>query len=164
MAKTKKVTLSVPKDLYDEMQEWKDSFNYSQIFKDEVRRKIRLKEEFQQRLREDVNIEQIIERLREEKKEAEANCYSTGRERGLQWAKAASYGDLSFTIRLIDRGVNFGTDPGLRATQLEKEMAENPYLNYEAWCSRVYDKMNDEFLRGWQESVWEFWKEVRDKL
>jgi len=160
----KKMNLTVPDDLWKKIQKWKHTFNLSEIFQKAVAREIKFKEEFQQRLGEDVEMEQIIKRLREEKEEVEANCYRAGRERGLLWVKAASYADLHFTIQLIDKDIDFGTDPGLRARHLDKEMAELPYLNYEAWHARVYDKMNHEFLRGWTDSVWEFWKEVRDKL
>lgn len=161
----RKINLTVPEDLWRKMQEWKDSFNYSRIFQEEVARQIRFEEEFQQRLGEDVDMEQIIKRLREEKKEVETNCYRTGRERGLLWARAANFYDLSLTIQYMDEGIDFGTHPGFeKVRMLDKEMAEHPYLDHGAWLTRQYDKMNEEFLRGWQKSVWEFWKKVKDKL
>lgn len=161
----KKINLTVPDDLYDKMQEWKDSFNYSGIFQKAVAREIKFEEEFQQRLEKDVDMEQIILRLREEKKEAEANCYRAGRERGLLWARAASFDSLRVTIRYMDEGIDFGTQPTFEKIKfLDEEMKETSYLNYRAWLHREYDKMNDEFLRGFLKSVWEFWKKVRDKL
>ncbi len=48
-----KITISVPDELHEKMQQWKDSFNYSGLFQDVVSKEIQRKED--EKIREQEN-------------------------------------------------------------------------------------------------------------
>ncbi|HSL41238.1 MAG TPA: hypothetical protein VK857_12765, partial [Desulforhopalus sp.] len=75
----KKVTISIPDMLHEQLEKWRESFNLSKMFQDVVAEAIHKKEEFQKRIREDLDLTQVIERLRREKLESDGNCFDTGR-------------------------------------------------------------------------------------
>ena len=64
---SKKITVSVPDDLHLKMNEWRESFNFSKFFQKAVSTMIQSKEEFQKRLRSNIDMTAIAERLRREK-------------------------------------------------------------------------------------------------
>lgn len=68
------------------------------MFQDAVTEAIQKKEELQKRIREDLDLSQIVERLRHEKMHSEGNYYDTGKIDGVQWGKAAHYEDLIYVL------------------------------------------------------------------
>jgi len=42
---TQKITISIPDELHEKMQHWKDSFNYSGLFQDAVSKEIQKRED-----------------------------------------------------------------------------------------------------------------------
>ena len=96
---TKRINVSVSDELFEKIEKWKDSFNYSKLFQNTVSVAIQDKEDFQNRLKEDPEtLEQVIARLKKEKKKVEKSYFSEGKEKGLSWAMAASYSDLMHAI------------------------------------------------------------------
>ena len=87
----KKVTISIPDMLHEKLEKWRESFNLSKMFQDAVTEAIQRKEEFQKRIREDLDLSQIVDRLRREKLQSEGNYYQSGKSDGLHWAKTAHY-------------------------------------------------------------------------
>lgn len=155
----KKVTVSIPDMLHEKMEKWRESFNLSKMFQDAVAEAIQKKEELQKRIREDLDLSQIVERLRNEKMQSEGNYYEMGKLDGVRWAKAAHYEDLRYA-RSWERFVNATKDrvfgeyftEKLRTNRLMEVTPEgiNEYL-------RVY-------LEGWKNGVDQFWNEICDKL
>jgi len=94
----KKITLSVPESLYQKIENWRASFNLSQMFQDVVTDAIQRKEELQRRIAEDANLVEIVKRLRKEKQEAVARIMDRGIHEGLQWARIAHYDELCYAL------------------------------------------------------------------
>lgn len=155
----KKVTVSIPDMLHEKMEKWRESFNLSKMFQDAVTDAIQKKEELQKRIREDLDLNQIVERLRQEKMHSEGKYQETGKIDGVRWARAAHYEDLmyarawdDFAGAAKDRVLGDYFTEKLRTSGLMEGTAEgdNPYL-------RVY-------LEGWKSGVEQFWSEICDKL
>jgi hypothetical protein len=156
---TRKITLSIPDMLYEKMEEWRQSFNFSKMFQDALAEAIHKKEEFQRRLQEDHDMSEIIERLKSEKKQAEGNYSENGHLKGLQWAKNAHYNDLMYALGLSS----------------SKEMAEDDmlgcYFHTLIASDHLMEKTGDGinkygklFLDGWRRGVRDFWNEIKEKI
>jgi len=156
---TRKITLSIPDMLYEKMEEWRQSFNFSKMFQDALAEAINKKEEFQRRLREDHDMAAIIDRLKHEKKQAEGNYSENGHLKGLQWAKSAHYNDLIYALGLSS----------------SKEMAVDEMLG--SYFSGLFssdhlmettpdgvNKYGKLFLDGWRRGVRDFWNEIKEKI
>ena len=52
----KRVTVSIPDMLHEKMEKWRESFNLSKMFQDAVMEAIQKKEDFQKRIREDLDL------------------------------------------------------------------------------------------------------------
>jgi hypothetical protein len=167
----KKFNLSVPDDLAQKIDQRRDYLgSLSAIFQAAVAEKIRKKEEFEQRLEGDEDMDQIIERLKREKVQSQTDYHGKGREEGLQWAKAASYPDLMYAARSFDPtdgdGVYDPTIPLHNNTlghyfidAMEADALMNPESDE--------DELNEfakQWLQGWLEAVQDFWTEVKAKL
>ena len=79
----KKITISVPDDLYEKMTVWKSSLNFSKVFQDAVSGMIRKKEVLTSRLREEIDFSAVVDRLKKEKIEFECNITECGKKDGL---------------------------------------------------------------------------------
>jgi hypothetical protein len=153
---TKKVTISVPDDLHEKMQEWRDDFNFSAIFQEAVHKAIERKEGFKRRLGEVTTMEQVVERLRKEMAESDLSHSEQGKKDGLEWAMAASYDEIQYALSYNYRtGVDPTHDEILGeyfADLLEDEYVPMPLGNFVSW------------VEGWKEAVEEFWEEIKVKL
>ena len=155
----KKVTVSIPDLLYEKMEQWRASFNLSKMLQEAVAEAIQKKEDFQKRLREDLDLNQIIERLRQEKRQSEGDYYETGRQDGLNWAKSAHYDDLIYAINW-EACEEAEDDPVLGPYFAEKKVARRP-RPCEGQASPNLFRL---YLSGWQSGVGQFWEEVREKI
>jgi hypothetical protein len=172
---TKKVTISVPDQLHEKMMDWKNSFNFSQVFQNAISELIQNKEDFKKRLKGDEKMTKIIERLRCEKAEAENKWFEQGKLDGLDFAKSASYKDLKFalvweTIKQISKRENLiGLDPtqgeilgdyfsDIFETYDELFFQETVYGNY------MPNELYIQWELGWKEGVEAFWNEVKNKI
>jgi predicted CopG family antitoxin len=163
---TKKITISVPDDLYAKMDKWKKSFNFSGVFQDAIRERIQRKEDFQKRLESGFDREATIRRLRREKLELEGDYFSMGKEAGIEWAKSAHYGDLQFALGWDP---NPGEDPrrlGRKGMEhLEEyfsDMIENDELMAFEDNRHLTNQYLERFLKGWKEGVEVFWNDIKD--
>lgn len=155
----KKVTVSIPDLLYEKMEQWRASFNLSKMLQEAVAEAIQKKEDFQKRLREDLDLNQIIERLRQEKRQSEGDYHETGRQDGLNWAKSAHYDDLIYAINW-EAFEEAEDDPVLGPYFAEKKVARRPRPS-EGQASPNLFRL---YLSGWQSGVGQFWEEVREKI
>ena len=101
---SKKITVSVPDDLHLKMNEWRESFNFSKIFQKAVSTMIQRKEEFQKRLRSNIDMAAIAERLRREKLESQTESSELGRKEGVKWARSAHYKELQYALEWLPQG------------------------------------------------------------
>ena len=156
----KKVTISIPDMLHEQLEKWRESFNLSKMFQDVIAEAIHKKEEFQKRIREDLDLTQVIERLRREKLESDGNCFDTGRGDGIRWAKTAHYNDLQYALHWTV------TEDKAPADQILGD-----YFSEIKFGNRLFDSATPygaeyflSYLRGWKSGVEQFWEEVRDKI
>lgn len=166
----KKFNLSVPEELAEKIEQRREQLgSLSSIFQEAVAERIRKKEEFEERLKGDDDMEQIIERLKREKIQARSNYHEKGREEGLRWAKAASYIDLEYARKFDPTDAEGVYDPTIPLHDnvlghyfieaLEGDTLTNPEADE--------DQLNDfarQWLDGWLEAVREFWAVVQDRL
>ncbi|WP_136808095.1 hypothetical protein [Desulfosediminicola flagellatus] len=155
----KKVTVSIPDMLHEKMEEWRESFNLSKMFQDAVTEAIQRKEDLQKRIREDLDLNQIVDRLRQEKMQSEGNYYDSGKSDGVVWAKTAHYEDLMYALGWSD---------------FDKVVEDEVFGDYfslkkarNALMAVTPDGINEYFrvyLEGWKNGVEQFWQEVQDKL
>jgi hypothetical protein len=170
----KRYSVSVSDELGEKIDQWKNELSPSTIFQQAMSAEIAKKEGFVKRIKEDQDMESIIERLRQEKKASENKYFEFGKEEGLEWAKAANYEDLVFTV-------NKDLDDLIGLMRLHWRAVPDEGILLELrnyFCGQLYeelelpfDKDNDdldpfvvEWLDGWLEGVQAFWREISDKL
>lgn len=155
----KKVTISIPDMLHEQLEKWRESFNLSKMFQDAVSEAIQRKEEFQKRIREDLDLGQIIERLRREKMQSQGNYFETGKNDGILWAKTAHYDDLQYALQWTD--LENGAKDLVLGHYFTEIIAANRFLDCNTYSSSEY-LLN--YLKGWKQGIGQFWTEIREKL
>ena len=155
----RKVTVSIPDMLYEKMERWRRSFNLSKMFQDAVAEAIQKKEDFQKRIQEDLDMSEVIERLRREKAQSEGNFFDAGRRDGVLWAKSASYDDIVYALSWKDLD-GVASDNVLGAFFVEK-MAQSSLM--EIGDETVNDHARI-YIQGWKKGLEEFWEEIKGKL
>jgi len=123
-----------------------------------------------------ISMEQIVERLRQERIEAENDYRQRGEDEGLDFAKTASYTDLKYAActfePISDRKYYFYTslfDDQVLGEYFQEYFGENPELHVNCQAVGEYraqflNNIAEEWIDGWLEGVREFWGEVEDKL
>jgi len=158
-----KVTISVPDDLHEKMQEWKDAFNYSGIFQEAVKKAIARKESFQKKIREEnPTMEQVVERLRMEKEESEESWFQNGKDEGLIFAKLSHYDAIKLVVDASD------------LDDIEKQLREYDETYWDEKYRELRQELDTDYLEGelryyeWQrgfiQGVTEFWDEVKELI
>jgi len=171
---TKKITISVPDELHEKMEKWKDSFNFSKVFQDAISEAIQKKENFQKRLTEVSTMEQVIERLKKEKTEAESDYFEQGKGDGLDWAKTASYEDLLYGATKFEPINEFSEhfisyDPErneVLGDYFKEIIEENESMGFIETMpgNWVPNEFFNAWEEGWATGIREFWAEIQDKL
>lgn len=160
----KKITISVPDDLYEKMKEWKSSLNFSRVFQNAVSGMILKKEALTSRIRNEIELSSIVARLKKEKIDYEFNIMEWGRKDGLEWCKTAHYHELQYALTWTppqnpDRDQELGDYFSQRFDEYKIRIA--------ATGQKAQDWLNvfsDKYIKGWKEGVEVFWGEVKDKL
>jgi hypothetical protein len=171
-----KVTLSVPKDLSEKMEQWKDKFNFSSVFQEAISKEINKKESYAKKIKENATMETVIERLKKEKMEEENEFYEIGKTDGLQWSKGASYRELKyaaeeFTAMFEISEDIFSYDP--KSNEILGDYFSDIFDEYKdrgmGWEQKAYsnyipNKAFQLWEQGWKEVVEDFWEEVKGKI
>jgi hypothetical protein len=84
----KKIIISVPEDLYKEMEEWRETFNLSKIFLEALQKEIAKKRLFRLKMEEEKTPEEIFEAGDFDTPEEQ---FKTGKEMGFSYAKNSPY-------------------------------------------------------------------------
>jgi hypothetical protein len=156
---TKKVTVSIPDFLHEKMEKWRRSFNLSRMLQDAIMEAIQRKEDFQKRIQEDLDLCEIIDRLKREKELSEGNYYDTGRQDGIAWAKTAHYDDIQYALGWedLDGAARDKVLGGYFSGRIQKIKHMDIRLEGVNGYVRLY-------LKGWKKGLDEFWEEVKQKL
>ncbi len=160
---TKRTTISIPDELHERMEKWKGKLNFSRISQNAISDAIRKRENFKKRLKEDENMEQIIERLQKEKKESEEDVFEAGKLEGLDWAKYAHYDEIQLVLNAWD------SQEGAIAEIMKHDTSESNWT----WLSKTLSDFGLEyedsipfrtFESGFVKGVEEFWDEVKNEI
>lgn len=162
---TKKVTLSVPDELHEKMNQWRSSINFSKAFQKTIKSIIAKKEGFNKRLMEEMDISDVLERLKKEKKDFEEKYRSIGQKLGLEWSKAAHYSDLIYAVNWNPKGDP--TKDDRLGSYFSSIISSDPFLKTKKLIDVKIDEKNEhisKLVAGWKESVNQFWTEIKDNL
>ena len=155
----RKVTVSIPDMLYEKMERWRRSFNLSKMFQDAVADAIQKKEDFQKRIQEDLDLGEVVERLRKEKAQSEGDFFDTGRHDGVLWGKSAAYDDIMYALSWED--INAAPLDGILGAYFRERFEHSKLMNIQNELMNEYARL---YVRGWQKGLQEFWEEIKDKL
>lgn len=160
-----KITISVPDELYEKMQEWKASLNFSKVFQNAVTGMIQKKEALTSTIRNEMDFSSIVDRLKKEKIDFELNVKEWGKKDGIEWCKTAHYRELQYALSWVAPYKNPDEDEELG--DYFAHMFKKYKKQITASGKKAQDTVNDfseKYLKGWKEGVELFWKEVKDKL
>jgi len=156
----KKVTLSVPEELYEKMNKWRSTINFSKVFQNTMKTLISSKENLNQKINEEFDLSEITKRLKQEKEDFENRYKDLGKKFGLEWLKSAHYSDILHALKL-----NPDKDP----TKDEKLgnyfsfiLLNDNFLKTKEILSN--NEILSKFVSGWIESINQFWLEVKEKI
>jgi len=155
----KKVTVSIPDLLHEKMEKWRRSFNLSKMFQDAITEAIQKKEDFQRRIQQDLDLCEIIDRLKREKEHSEAGYFDTGRVDGIAWAKTAHYDDIQYALgwEELDNACKDDVLGEYFIHKINKIKRNDKRLE-------SIDEYIGVYLKGWKRGLGEFWDEVKEKL
>ncbi len=156
---TKKITISIPDMLHEKLEKWRRSFNLSKMFQEAVTDAIQKKEDFQKRIQEDLDMADILERLRMEKMKSEGNYAENGKLEGLTWAKTAHYDDLRYALDWTPGEKPFRDD--VLGEYLSRKLATDKLMDASGETVNEYARA---YITGWKRGVEEFWDEIGSKL
>ena len=162
---TKKITISVPDELHERMDKWKDSFNFSGVFQKAMWEAIIRKENFRKRIKEDINMAKTIERLSDEKAESEAIWFEQGKEDALEWVNAANYNEIKLVANSI--GDYIPVDELEALHENFSEYLSQTLSHLRENLDSELDTDSEEFGlwgKGWMTGVREFWDEFKQQI
>ncbi|MCG8642417.1 MAG: hypothetical protein MI862_22010 [Desulfobacterales bacterium] len=160
---TQKITLSIPDMLHERLTEWRSSFNFSKLFQDALTEAIEKKENFQNRLSNDMDMGEIIKRLRREKLTWGKKHFEIGKKEALGWARTAKYEALLY-VTSFERYYDIIFDPQMihYFKQAYQTAGLVPYP--EAGPAEQLPDHDKKFIDGWFNGLHEFWDQVKDKI
>ncbi|NPU83673.1 MAG: hypothetical protein HPY65_04220 [Syntrophaceae bacterium] len=160
----KKITLSVPESLYQKIENWRASFNLSQMFQDVVTDAIQRKEELQRRIAEDANLAEIVKRLRKEKQEAVARIVDRGMREGLRWARIAHYEELCYALTWRPEEDRDPLQNKMLGSYFTDYFKKENLSDFFETSGKAVRQNIDSFITGWQTGVADFWNLIKDKI
>ncbi len=155
----RKVTVSIPDLLHEKLERWRRSFNLSKMFQDAVAEAIQKKEDFQKRIQQDLDLGDVIERLRKEKAQSDGNLFDTGKQDGVLWTKSASYDDIIYALAWEDIE-NCPTD-GILGTYFSEKISKDKLMDIHDDGINEYARI---YIKGWKRGLSDFWDEIKEKL
>lgn len=144
-----RLNITVPDDLYEALEKWRDRLNISKICQEAIAREVAKLEDLP---RQAVELEALVERLRQEKAHVEKFYFAQGVTDGIAWARGASYVELQ---RCGESGRLEQPARDDRAKALEHALRR--YRQDPAFDEQTY-------LEGWRAGVREVWRRVKDKV
>lgn len=144
-----RINITIPDGLFDRLQKVKSHFNISGVCREAIEREV-VCLEF--RIKETNDMNEIIDRLKQEKEKYDARYVNDGYVAGLEDAKNMSYEELA---EIINSGNKFNdTDvwDSFQADAVSDLQSEDP----------VFDLGS--YSEGWFNGVNEFWGKVRSKV
>ncbi len=149
--------------LHEKLSEWRSSFNFSKLFQEALTEAIEKKENFQKRLSSDIDMSDIIKRLRNEKTKWGKKYFELGKTEAIGWAKNAHYETLLYVTRM-EKYYDIIFDPKMN-TYFKKIYESSGLIPYPATGTNIDLSDHDKkFIDGWYNGLFEFWNQVKDKI
>ena len=145
---TRNLTITIPDDLWDKIQLWRDQIPIARVCQKALSQEVSRLENLPQEVKE---MSEVICRLRAEKKGIKSESYALGFEKGIKWAKQASYRDL----------VDWVETANMRGVILDSWIlpeGENEVLDNQE------DVDEAAYQRGWLDGVVKVWNIVQSKI
>ncbi len=163
---SKKITISVPDGLHKKMEQWRESFNFSQVFQKAVSDLIIRKEDLKKRIEKDSEMKEIISRLRKEKIESDGEYYERGRNDGFKWAKAAHYNELKFALAWDPcQGLPDKTGEGqFLREHFEEIISKDNFLAHDNKTKKGVNEYTLSYFKGVKEGVQLLWDEIKKEI
>ena len=164
-----RINVSLPDDLFEKIQKYKNEMNLSGIFQEAVAAKVAKKEEYQnykQKTGGKKKMEQIAERLKREKDRFETGSYDDGKKVGYSLAQTLSYEELQYVINTEDaNAINVGEDKYFSEYFKEAVFDEGLFEKRLVFTADGhYTDCFEDWLNGWIDGVKDFWIEVEDLI
>jgi len=166
----RRFSVSCSDELGNSLDRYKEKLSPSAIFQSAAEVAVEREERLSKELNKDVDMDAIVERLRQEKKETTKGIYEQGRKDGMRWAKSAHYDDLVSVVKFeppYEDGqmLDFsGDDNDCIADILKDFFEEYPQYNTQEDDAGYLHDEAVEYVTGYLEGVGDFWKEVESKL
>ncbi|MFP4364110.1 MAG: hypothetical protein ACLFR1_09595 [Spirochaetia bacterium] len=154
---SKKITISVPDFLFEQIEKWRKSFNLSKIFQEAVGEAIKRKEGLQARLQTDFSFSEIVKRLKNEKQEYVKEWTERGRSAGFSWAQRAHYIELKNALKETPHTL-------IRDNTVLTEAFSLFSHTEEAAATEKKDENLMFFAQGFASGIHEFWEIVKKEL
>lgn len=176
---TQRINISIPDDLYERLQFFKDTINISKLCQHAIEKEVKKKEDFRKRMKEAPEMQEIIQRLRKEAVEKYDIVYKRAIIDGEEWAKTAHYEDLIAAVEeeeeneIIALGMQGAPDmdPDITNYLLEKHGIKSETGEIEDYLKvalpdlklrRYHDlELEQKYNIGWYTGVLNFWNEVK---
>jgi len=93
----KKITVSLPDELYEEIQNYKEEFKASKVFQKYAKIELKKIERYSKEFEGVTSMEETIERLKREKESHLEKIEENARQAAFKWCQQAHYDDLVFS-------------------------------------------------------------------
>jgi hypothetical protein len=128
-----------------------------------------IKKIFKSRNRGNNRVEDIIERLKEEKSNLERASFANGKTEGNTWAKSAHYSKLTYAANYRNnyehiKECQLVFDDDILGEYFQSLIEDDHPLADDPEHREYFDHCSDYWIRGWLEGVYEFWSQVADKI
>jgi hypothetical protein len=143
-----RLNITVPDELYERVERWRDRINLSRICKEAIARELDKLEQVPDEVR---SMHEALTRLGREKAKADRVSFRQGVFDGLEWARGAEYAQLK---RWGERAGSGASEEALRSPAAE---AASKHKDDPAWDARPY-------ADGWMAGVQQFWQRARTNL
>lgn len=144
-----RLNITVPDELYERIERWRERLNLSRICQDAIAREIDKLELVPEDVR---RMQQALSRLGEQKAKVERACFRKGVYDGLEWAREADY-------PLLKR---WGEQPA--AMEAIEEVLRGPAAATAARHSEADDWHPEPYGEGWIAGVQQFWERAKKRL
>lgn len=144
-----RLNITVPDELYQRIEKWRDRLNLSRLCQDAISREIDKLELVPEDVRQ---MHEALSRLGEEKANVERSCFRKGVYDGLEWAREAEYAALK----------QWG-EQAPEADALEAAL-RGPAADAAAAHSSGIDWHPQPYAEGWIAGVRQFWGRAKNRL
>lgn len=141
-----KVTISVPDELHRSLERFRERLKISKICQDALAKEIA---KLEQLPRGALELEELVERLRHEKADADRQWFAQGVTDGISWTRGASYPELlaaADTDRALGKEGRSAVRAGMKRYQADPGFDEESYV------------------AGWRTAAAEVWARVKETV